>query len=135
MFAWSEIPNFVKAFKPWEVIKVNYCLASRSPNGIQVVQSTPTVSNLQVGWIPPSPGWMCINTYNAMKRDLGVAGGRGLLRDHSWTWMGVFSKILGNTSAYLVECWGVFKGLSSLVPRILNRWCYKQDRSDDLKYF
>ncbi|KAG5035625.1 hypothetical protein JHK87_010535 [Glycine soja] len=43
------------------------------------------VNSINIRWIPPDPGWICLNTDGPLKRDLGFA---------------------------VVELWGVFKGLN-----------------------
>lgn len=60
----------------------------------------------------PPPGWVVINTDGAFKRDLGLSGCGGVLRNEHGQWLGGFAKRLSVMSAYLAELWGALEGLT-----------------------
>lgn len=55
-----------------ETIKAN-CLNCCDAS-ISCVAMTPSrVNSINIRWIPPDPGWICLNTDGPLKRDLGFA--------------------------------------------------------------
>ncbi|KAK2430741.1 Polynucleotidyl transferase, ribonuclease H superfamily protein [Trifolium repens] len=65
---------------------------------------------VNIGWTPPTLGWVKINTDGSRRRD-GRAGCGGLIRGETKEWLGGFSKFIGLCSAFVAELWGVFEGL------------------------
>ncbi|PNX97102.1 non-LTR retroelement reverse transcriptase [Trifolium pratense] len=52
----------------------------------------------------------------------GVAGCRGVLRDHQGAWIGGYAKNISTTNVFIAELWGVYEGL-----------CLAQQRCFELK--
>ncbi|KAK8986541.1 hypothetical protein V6N11_010097 [Hibiscus sabdariffa] len=79
------------------------------------------VSHLQ--WLPPAPGWVCLNTDALLSPTTGVGMIGGVIRDSSGAWITGFQKCVGIVSVLQAELWSVLIGLqvarSSGVDRIL----------------
>lgn len=65
----------------------------------------------QIGWIPPTGGWLKLNTDGASRGNPGLATSGGVLRDEDGRWCGGFAVNIGRCSAPLAELWGVYYGL------------------------
>jgi ribonuclease HI len=65
---------------------------------------------IQIGWTPPSQGWVCLNIDGAC-RD-GAIGCGGVIRGSFGEWIHGFSKFIGRGDAYIAELWGVLEGIS-----------------------
>jgi ribonuclease HI len=65
---------------------------------------------MMVGWSPPKPMYLIINTDGAYKVNQ-VAGCGGVIRGSHGEWIGGFAKNVGLCSAFVAELWGVLEGL------------------------
>lgn len=70
------------------------------------------LKSINVMWIPPSSGWLKLNTDGASKTSSDRSGCGGLLRGPDGQWIHGFATQLGFCSAYVAELWGVYEGLS-----------------------
>ncbi|PNY17996.1 ribonuclease H [Trifolium pratense] len=64
---------------------------------------------------------MLLNTDGAAKKETGMTGCGGLLRDSNGRWVVRFAKNLGNTNAYMADLWGLYEGSAkawSIIRRI-----------------
>ena len=59
----------------------------------------------------PEVGWMKLNTDGASNAFLGLAGGRGLIRDEAGRWVVGFTRKLGKVNNFLAELWAFRDGL------------------------
>ncbi|KAG7534372.1 Endonuclease/exonuclease/phosphatase superfamily [Arabidopsis thaliana x Arabidopsis arenosa] len=64
-----------------------------------------------VSWLPPSDGWVKLNTDGASHGNPGLATAGGVLRDGDGRWIQGFAFNIGFCSATLAELWGVYYGL------------------------
>ncbi|CAL1412749.1 unnamed protein product [Linum trigynum] len=65
----------------------------------------------EVGWKPPTEGWIMLNTDGASNGNPGPAGAGGVLRDQMGHWVAGFVANLGTATAILSELWGISFGL------------------------
>ncbi|WCJ40291.1 DNAse I-like superfamily protein [Euphorbia peplus] len=65
-----------------------------------------------IGWNPPPPNWVKLNSDGAVKRDFGNASAGGLLRDCTGAWIHGFAKKIGSCSVLKAELWGIYEGLN-----------------------
>lgn len=65
-----------------------------------------------IGWSPPPPSLLKINTDGAFNQSSNLAANGGIIRDHKGFWVMGFSKFLGFESALLAELWAIKTGLS-----------------------
>jgi ribonuclease HI len=63
-----------------------------------------------IGWSPPKPQFVKLNTNGAYKVSQ-VAGCGGVIRGCQGEWLGGFAKCVGLCSAFIAELWGVVEGL------------------------
>ena len=64
-----------------------------------------------VKWKPPDLGWAKLNTNGASLGNLGIAGGRGLIRDSDGNWVGGFARAIGYTTSVQAELKALKDGL------------------------
>ena len=64
-----------------------------------------------VGGSPPEHGWVTLNTDGSCRGNIKLAGGGGLLRDHTGKWITGFSINLGHCIALVAELWAILRGL------------------------
>ncbi|CAL1377168.1 unnamed protein product [Linum trigynum] len=64
-----------------------------------------------IGWSPPSQGWVMVNTDGASNGNPGAAGAGGVIRDMMVNWLGGFVVNIGTATAALAELWEVYHGL------------------------
>jgi ribonuclease HI len=99
--------SFLRPVKQVEVVKnriVNYRLADK----IMQHDSHEQQAIIQIGWSPPTLGWVCLNIDGAC-RD-GVIGCGGVIRGSDGEWINGFSKLIGRGDVYIAELWGVLEG-------------------------
>ncbi|GLT74599.1 hypothetical protein SLA2020_463870 [Shorea laevis] len=60
-----------------------------------------------LGWNPPPPNWIKINTDGFVMGDPGPAGYGGLLRESQGQWTMGFIKNIGDTTALANELWAI----------------------------
>jgi ribonuclease HI len=63
-----------------------------------------------IGWSPPKPNFVKLNTDGACK-ERGLSGCGGIVRGSDGEWIGGFAKCVGLCNAFIAEMWGVFEGL------------------------
>jgi ribonuclease HI len=66
--------------------------------------------NQEVGWSPLNDDWVVLNTDGAKHHD-SRSGCGGILKKGGSTWIGGFSKGLGECSIVVAELWGAWVGL------------------------
>ncbi|GAU37875.1 hypothetical protein TSUD_22910 [Trifolium subterraneum] len=66
---------------------------------------------VQLCWKPPVEGWIKLNTDGAWEGRVVECGRVNVIRGSDSEWLGGFAKCLGICSAFVMELWGVFKGL------------------------
>jgi ribonuclease HI len=101
--------NFLRPSEPIQIIKqrVNdYLLVCKADS---VIRSGST-SVQHVGWLPPSDGWVAINTDGAISSNRNSGCG-GIIRGCMGDWLGGFAKGLGECSIEVAELWGAWEGL------------------------
>ena len=54
---------------------------------------------------------MKLNTNGSVFGSLGVVGNGGVIRDDCRNWLSRFTKRIGITNSFIVEMWGLRKGL------------------------
>ncbi|XVE58507.1 hypothetical protein DITRI_Ditri04bG0175000 [Diplodiscus trichospermus] len=64
-----------------------------------------------VRWIPPSHGWVKLNTDGSLRPSGETARGGGLVRDANGSWMCGFSFNIGSCDVSAPELWAVVQGL------------------------
>ncbi|MCI54194.1 ribonuclease H protein, partial [Trifolium medium] len=64
-----------------------------------------------VSWKAPTQGWFAVNTDGAVKSEQRQAGCGGVLRNDKGEWIEGFTEYLGDTTAYMLELWGIYEGL------------------------
>lgn len=64
-----------------------------------------------VAWTYPPVDWFKLNTDGAVKRNLGIAGCGGVLRDSCGSWIAGFGANLGIATVTEAELWGLYHGL------------------------
>jgi ribonuclease HI len=67
--------------------------------------------NIQVGWTRPGNGWVKCNTDGAVIAQNHQAGCGGVFRDELGSWMGGFTRMVGNCSVIMAELWGILSAL------------------------
>ena len=65
----------------------------------------------QVKWKPPDLSWAKLNIDGASLGNLGIAGGRGLIRDSDGNWVGGFARAIGYTTSVQAELKALKDGL------------------------
>ncbi|CAL1372532.1 unnamed protein product [Linum trigynum] len=73
------------------------------------MKATRVVAN--VGWEPPSEGWVMLNVDGASNGNPGMAGAGGVVRDTLGNWAGGFVANIGSATACLAELWAIYYGL------------------------
>lgn len=66
----------------------------------------------RIKWEKPLPNWYRLNTDGSSLGNLGKAGGGGLIRDHTGTWVGGFASAIGSTPSIIAEHWTLRDGLT-----------------------
>lgn len=94
--------KFSRLGRPWILIEQQ---ARNHVEGRKVSMSGSNCfpSEVRINWLSPSNGWVALNTDEAVKNDLGLAGCGGLIRDQNGDWVCGFSKFMGSCSIYTVE--------------------------------
>lgn len=75
---------------------------------------------VDVRWLRPPMGWVCLNTDGSAHLGRRVAGCGGLIRDYGGRWICGFSRNLGDYNAFIAELWGAMEGLQLAVQRGFN---------------
>ena len=78
----------------------------------------PPITQIQVKWTKPNPGWVKLNTDGAVGGVPGKAGGGGVLHCCRGNWVAGFSRKLGAVSSTMAELWALKDGL--LLAKQLN---------------
>lgn len=65
----------------------------------------------ELGWQPPTSGWLKLNTNSASDGNRGFATAGGVIRDGEGRLCAGFSLNIGRCSTLLAELWGVYYGL------------------------
>ena len=65
----------------------------------------------RVRWEKPQVVWKKLNTDGASKGNPGLAGCGGVVRDENGGWIAGFSRLIGVTSSFEAELWGLREGL------------------------
>jgi ribonuclease HI len=100
--------DFVRPIKQVEFVRQRLEVYKLADKVIQEVDyQTHTLIN--IGWVPPLVGWVCLNIDGACKD--GVIGCGGVIRGSVGEWILGFSKIIGRGEVYMAELWGVLEGL------------------------
>ncbi|CAL1353594.1 unnamed protein product [Linum trigynum] len=68
-------------------------------------------TRVEIGWLPPPPGWIKMNVDGASNGEQGRAGAGGVLRDANKLWIGGFVSSLGSCAAGMAEVWAIYHGL------------------------
>uniref|UniRef100_A0A7C8ZGN9 RNase H type-1 domain-containing protein n=1 Tax=Opuntia streptacantha TaxID=393608 RepID=A0A7C8ZGN9_OPUST len=68
-------------------------------------------SAIGVRWVPPSEGWVALNTDGAARGNPGPAGAGGVIRGERGEWIAGFSEHLGRCSSLKAELRAVLRGL------------------------
>ncbi|CAJ2653650.1 unnamed protein product [Trifolium pratense] len=101
--------SFNRPYRPHLVIKQYMTEYEKSSQVDHNVVVLPRVMR-QIGWCPPSEGWIIINTDGA-KKENHYSGCGGIVRGNSAEWCGGFAKGLGACSVEMAELWGAWEGL------------------------
>ncbi|MCH84271.1 RNA-directed DNA polymerase (Reverse transcriptase), partial [Trifolium medium] len=102
--------NFKEIWQPW-------CFILNQVHSYKITQQRYfhmeelTKTEIHISWKPPQCDWILLNTDGAAKKETGMTGCGGLLRDSNGRWVVGFAKNLGNTNAYMAELWGLYEGL------------------------
>ncbi|KAJ8758607.1 hypothetical protein K2173_000328 [Erythroxylum novogranatense] len=64
-----------------------------------------------ISWLPPSNGWIALNTDGASKGNPGVAGAGGVIRDTKGRWLDGFVQNIGVATSFMTELWAIKVGL------------------------
>ncbi|GLT67469.1 hypothetical protein SLA2020_397770 [Shorea laevis] len=70
-----------------------------------------------VGWSPPPPGFIKLNTDGSALTNPGTAGARGVFRNESGNWLLGYYRNIGFTSSLSAELWALRDGLKLAVQR------------------
>lgn len=89
--------------------------------------SKPARVERMIGWVPPTAGWVKLNTDGASRGNPGPATAGGVLRDGDGAWCGGFALNIGRCSAPLAELWGVYYGLYLAWDRKVSRLMVEVD--------
>ncbi|GKV53477.1 hypothetical protein SLEP1_g59999 [Rubroshorea leprosula] len=79
--------------------------------------SAKTVSTVFVGWNPPPPGVVKLNTDGSAVTNPGNAGAGGIFRDDLGNWLLGFYRNIGYTSSLSAELWALRDGLKLAVDK------------------
>ncbi|KAJ8767189.1 hypothetical protein K2173_013586 [Erythroxylum novogranatense] len=60
-----------------------------------------------ISWLPPSNGWIALNTDGASKGNPGVAGAGGVIRDTKGRWLDGFVQNIGVATSFVAELWAI----------------------------
>ncbi len=64
-----------------------------------------------IGWEPPTPGFIKLNTDGSVSENPGLAIVGSLLRDHNGGWVQGFTRHINWTNSLAAELWGLRDGL------------------------
>ena len=71
--------------------------------------------SIPVKWVPPTLGWVKLNTDGSSLGNPDQAGGGGVIRDHAGHWIRGFTRRVGVTTSLAAELWALRDGLSLIV--------------------
>uniref|UniRef100_A0A2N9FM91 RNase H type-1 domain-containing protein n=1 Tax=Fagus sylvatica TaxID=28930 RepID=A0A2N9FM91_FAGSY len=72
-----------------------------------------------VKWHAPPLGWAKLNTDGSSLGNPGLAGGGGVIRDSSGSWLGGFSRYLGHTTSVQAELRALKDGLILAIDLVI----------------
>ncbi|GKV06468.1 hypothetical protein SLEP1_g18364 [Rubroshorea leprosula] len=78
-------------------------------------------NTISVGWVPPSSGFVKLNSDGSALGNPGMAGAGGLLRDHLGRWIIGFSRNIGWTTSIAAELWAIRDGLEVAISKGLSK--------------
>jgi hypothetical protein len=71
----------------------------------------PPKETVLIGWKPPPPGFLKLNTDGSALGNPRPANAGGLIRDNNGKWIKGFSRVIGTTNSFAAELWGLRDGL------------------------
>uniref|UniRef100_A0A2N9FRC0 RNase H type-1 domain-containing protein n=1 Tax=Fagus sylvatica TaxID=28930 RepID=A0A2N9FRC0_FAGSY len=86
------------SFVPHEILKRAKALAKGDH---------PSKAITLIGWQPPPPGFVRLNTYGSVLGNPGQTSAGGVLRDSNGNWIRGFSHNSGITNLLVAELWGL----------------------------
>lgn len=104
-------PSFIRPYLPHRVVlsTVTHYLHGRLSLYPSRKQS---LVEVDVKWLLPEPGLVCVNTDGALKEGMMLAACGGVTRDSNGLWLEGFSRCLGYATVYMAELCGTFEGLT-----------------------
>ena len=98
-------------FLPHEILKKAKALAVEFFFSLPHKGDRPPKTTTLIGWQPPPPGFIKLNTDGSILGNPGYASVGGILRDINGNWIRRFSHKLGIANSLVAELWGLRDGL------------------------
>ncbi|GKV53729.1 hypothetical protein SLEP1_g60246, partial [Rubroshorea leprosula] len=82
---------------------------------------------VHIGWSPPPPGFLKLNTDGSAQGNPGMAGAGGIFRYHNGSWIYGYSRRVRFTTSLAVELWAIRDGLDIAVSRGISKLILETD--------
>lgn len=99
----QELTSFI-------ISQAKQCLTAWLTN-LNSAKDPPLRKKKLIGWVFPPRGWVKVNTDGTTKGNLDLAGGGGVIRDSTRSWLVGFTVNLDYCSSVLAEFWTFYHGL------------------------